>query len=99
MTSDPDNMGHNVVAPDYGLTVDGTNAWLPAAPITSSNLGCSSCHDPHGQVNGGTANGQLPISVSGSYGDVPVAGTIAGNYRLLGDYRLQAVSPPPPRSP
>jgi hypothetical protein len=46
-------------------------------------------------VNGGTANGQLPISVSGSYGGVPVAGTIAGNYRLLGDtgYGLASAAP------
>jgi hypothetical protein len=87
VTSDPDNMGHNVVATDFGLTVDGTNPTAPGstAGISSSSLGCDSCHDPHGQVQGGTANGQLPISVSGSYGAVPVAGTIAGNYRLLGD--------------
>jgi hypothetical protein len=85
VTSDPDNMGHNIIAADFGLTVDGTNSVSPGGAYPASNLGCSSCHDPHGQVNGGTANGMDPISVSGSYGDVPVAGTIAGNYRLLGD--------------
>ncbi|MBW1842803.1 MAG: cytochrome C [Deltaproteobacteria bacterium] len=82
VTSDPDNMGHNVIALDFGLTVDATNAAAPGGGYPSGILGCQSCHDPHGQVGtGGTA----PISVSGSYGDVPVAGTIAGNYRLLED--------------
>ena len=84
-TSLPDNMGHNVIAGDYGLLVDGTNAVSPGGAYPSSDLHCTSCHDPHGRVNGGTENGQLPISVSGSYGGVPVAGTIAGNYRLLAD--------------
>jgi hypothetical protein len=84
VTSDPDNMGHNVVALAFGLSADATNLQAPGGTFISSTLGCEDCHDPHGQVAGGTANGQLPISVSGSYGAVPVAGTIAGNYRLLG---------------
>jgi predicted CXXCH cytochrome family protein len=84
VTSDPDNMGHNVIAVDYFLAIDGTNGTAPGGTYSSALLGCSSCHDPHGQVNGGTANGQMPISVSGSYGAAPPAGTIAGNYRLLG---------------
>ena len=92
VTSDPDNMGHNVVALDYGLSVDGTNPSAPGGTYISSNLGCTSCHDPHGQVQGGTANGQLPISVSGSYGEVPPAGTIAGNYRLLGDDQYKNIA-------
>ena len=96
-TSDPDNMGHNVVAFDYGLTQDVTNTLAPGGTYPASSLGCSSCHDPHGQVNGGTANGMDPISVSGSYGGIPVAGTIAGNYRLLGDpgYKPYIVNPAP----
>jgi hypothetical protein len=84
-TSEPDNMGHNVIAVDFSLSIDGTNVQAPGGTYFSSNLGCTSCHDPHGQVQGGTANGQLPVSVSGSYGDIPDSGTIAGNYRLLGD--------------
>ena len=52
MTSDPDNMGHNVVATDFGLTVDGTNTTAPGGTYPASNLGCDSCHDPHGQVDG-----------------------------------------------
>jgi len=77
-------MGHNVIAIDFSLTADATNVQAPGGTYPSSLLGCASCHNPHGQVAGGTANGQDPISVSGSYGDVPPAGTIAGNYRLLG---------------
>jgi hypothetical protein len=96
VTSDPDNMGHNVVALDYGLTIDGTNTSAPGGTYISSNLGCTSCHDPHGQVQGGTAGGQLPISVSGSYGDIPPAGTIAGNYRLLGDDQYKNIAAPAP---
>jgi hypothetical protein len=84
VTSDPDNMGHNVVAGGFGLTADATNLQAPGGSFISSTLGCESCHDPHGQVAGGTGAGALPISVSGSYGAVPVSGTTAGNYRLLG---------------
>jgi len=95
VTSNPDNMGHNIVAIDFGLTEDGTNTTAPGGQYPASALGCSSCHDPHGRVNGGTAGGSLPISVSGSYGAAPHAGTIAGNYRLLGDtgYGMAADAP------
>jgi hypothetical protein len=95
VTSDPDNMGHNVIASDFGLTVDGTNTVAPGGSYQAADLACSSCHNPHGQASGGTAAGQLPISVSGSYGGVPAPGTIAGNYRLLGDvaYGLAAAAP------
>ena len=82
ITSDPDNMGHNIVATDFGLTVDATNTTAPGGTYAAADLGCASCHDPHGQVNGGAT---APISVSGSYGAEPPAGSIAGNYRLLGD--------------
>jgi hypothetical protein len=85
-TSDPDNMGHNVIALDFGLTIDATNPAAPGGGFPSGLLGCQSCHNPHGQVGAGTAGGDAPISVSGSYGDAPAAGTIAGNYRLLETY-------------
>ena len=95
VTSEPDNMGHNVIATDFGLAVDAANSTAPGGSYQASALGCDSCHNPHGQVDGGTAAGSLPISVSGSYGEVPVACTIAGNYRLLGDvaYGLAAAAP------
>ena len=83
-TSAAEEHGHNIVAADYGLIADSLAA-APGGAYLSLKLGCTSCHDAHGQVLGGTKAGQMPISVSGSYGAVPVAGTIRGNYRLLGD--------------
>ena len=81
---DHNNFGHNVVAADYGLAADANLTAAPGGTFPAADLGCTSCHDPHGEVSGATG----PISVSGSYGDDPAAeeaGSIAGNYRLLGD--------------
>lgn len=84
--AEPDNKGHNVIALDFGLTQDATLGAAPGGVYPANTLGCTSCHDPHGQVNGGTANGTAAISVSGSYGAAdPVDGSIHGNYRLLDD--------------
>jgi len=82
---DYNNLGHNVVAADFGISADENLTTAPGGSFLAANLGCSSCHDPHGQAQGGTSGGAAPISVSGSYGDVPPEGTIAGNYRLLYD--------------
>lgn len=81
-----DNHGHNIVAADFGFAADATNVTAPGGSMNANTLGCTSCHDPHGQVNGGTSNGTAAISVSGSYGAAdPIDGSIHGNYRLLGD--------------
>lgn len=89
-----DQAGHNIVAADFGYAVDGNNATAPGGTYASSLLGCTSCHDAHGQVNGGTKNGTAPISVSGSYGAAdPVDGSIHGNYRILGDAAYEAGDP------
>ncbi len=98
VTFDPDNKGHNVIAADFGLAVDGTNVTAPGGMMPSNTLSCTSCHDPHGQVDGGTSNGTAPISVSGSYLNKaqPAAGTIAGNYRLLGDDGFKLIAAPAP---
>lgn len=85
-----DNAGHNVVAVDFGLNQDGTLAAAPGGTYDASLLGCTSCHDAHGQVNDGTAGGSLPIGASGSYSAAAPAGTIKGNYRLLGDSMYEA---------
>jgi predicted CXXCH cytochrome family protein len=81
------NFGHNTVAADFGISADANVTTAPGGTYLAANLGCSSCHDPHGQADGGTLNGALPISVSGSYGDQPADPTTsqAGNYRLLFD--------------
>ena len=85
-TSDADNHGHNVVAADFTMAADATNTTAPGGSMAANTLGCTSCHDPHGQVAGGTAAGTAAISVSGSYGAAdPTDGSIHGNYRILGD--------------
>ncbi|AJF06388.1 hypothetical protein [Geoalkalibacter subterraneus] len=84
-TVDYNNLGHSVVAADFGMSADENLTTAPGGSFLAAELGCSSCHDPHGQAQGGTIGGAAPISVSGSYGEVPPEGTIAGNYRLLYD--------------
>ena len=43
--------GHSIVAPGYGLDQDPVLASAPGGNYSSSILGCSSCHDPHGNTN------------------------------------------------
>ena len=88
--------GHNVVAKDFDMAADTNFTNAPGGDYPSSALMCTSCHDPHGQVNGGTGRGQKPVSMSGSYGCSNVhSGTICGNYRLLGDthYKGNSLAP------
>lgn len=86
VTSHASSHGHSIIAADFGFVVDPNNPTAPGGTYDATLLGCTSCHDAHGQVNGGTAAGQLPISGSGSTTSAaPPAGTILGNYRLLGD--------------
>lgn len=88
VTFEGENTGHNVIALDYGLAVDSTNAQAPGGNYLSANLTCASCHDPHG--SGDTAGGGQPISGSGSYGGTPPADTVFGDYRLLDTSRAPA---------
>ena len=83
------NHGHNIVAFDYNLLADPVLNQAPGGSFPAARLGCTSCHDPHGGVDGGTRWGTLPVSGSGSYGEDPGMGTVNGNYRLLGDSRYQ----------
>lgn len=83
--SDGDSHGHNIIAQNFNLGIDLRLTQAPGGSYRSADLGCTSCHDPHGEVRGGTSKGRQPISVSGSYGELPAAETIRGNYRLLGD--------------
>ncbi|MCB2183883.1 MAG: hypothetical protein KQH63_17780 [Desulfobulbaceae bacterium] len=85
-----DNAGHNIVAADFSMNADPVNTQAPGGTYSATLLGCTSCHDAHGQVLDGTKGGSLPISVSGSYDDTVPTGTIAGNYRLLGDSMYEA---------
>jgi hypothetical protein len=83
-----DDHGHNIVAADYGFAADADpdNAQSPGGSYDAADLGCNSCHDPHGTSGGGTAADLAAISASGSYGDPePTDGSRLGNYRLLRD--------------
>ncbi len=99
--------GHNIVALDAAFVADGTNTTAPGGTFSSSQLGCTSCHDPHGRVRrgsdgtyrtaaalGGVAD---PIIGSGSYNTsvAPAVGQAVGVYRLLrglGDNTVSGVT-------
>ncbi|MEW6519921.1 MAG: cytochrome C [Thermodesulfobacteriota bacterium] len=92
-TSKGESHGHNIVAADFGFGPDSVNATAPGGTMPGNTLGCTSCHDPHGQVNGGTDSGAGAISVSGSYGAAaPADGSIRGNYRILGDAGFKLIT-------
>jgi cytochrome c553 len=46
-----DAAGHNIDAPSYGVSPDGTILTAPGGTFPSDKLGCTSCHDPHGNQN------------------------------------------------
>jgi len=82
--------GHNIVAADFGYSADSTNTTAPGGTFPSAQLGCQSCHDPHGQYRrlqgGAIAKTGAPIKASGSYnaaGNEPTATEAVGVYRLL----------------
>jgi len=43
--------GHNVISVAYGLDVDPDLPVAPGGSYPSADLGCTSCHDPHGNGN------------------------------------------------
>jgi hypothetical protein len=88
--------GHNIVAADTAFVADTDNVTAPGGTFASSQLGCESCHDPHGGArrlsdgsyvnpvyNPGSTN--AVIVGSGSYNNsaTPAAGQAVGVYRLL----------------
>ena len=79
--------GHNIIASDFNYMVDTDNTTSPGGTYPSSQLACSSCHDPHGKgrrLSDGTyATTGAPIIGSGSTGASPAAGEAVGLYRLL----------------
>jgi len=87
--------GHNIVAVDNGYVADGHNSTAPGGTFPAGQLGCQSCHDPHGQVRrrsdgtyargGVVGQAALPIVSSGSYSNSPEPGPgqAVGVYRLL----------------
>lgn len=53
--------GHSIVAPGAGLVAD--SRWLnsPGGNFPVADLGCTSCHDPHGSASFRMLNGAGPI--------------------------------------
>lgn len=43
--------GHSIVAPGAGLMEDSRWASAPGGSFSTASLGCTSCHDPHGNTN------------------------------------------------
>ncbi len=82
--------GHSIVARDQGLSVDTDFTTAPGGTFPSSQLGCNSCHNPHGKYrilgNGTVAKSGAPIIGSGSYNNSP-SPTSSPNY-AVGVYRL-----------
>jgi hypothetical protein len=82
--------GHNIVAVDNNFVASTLNTVAPGGTMPSSQLGCHSCHDPHGQYrrlsDGTIAKTGAPTIGSGSYNNsvTPAAGQAVGVYRLLG---------------
>ncbi len=86
-----ERFGHNVIAADFGYVADDVVTAAPGGTYPAANLGCQSCHDPHGRyrrfADGSQQTTGLPIFASGSYNSSinPTAGVSAvGVYRILG---------------
>ncbi len=87
--------GHSIIAPTMGYSQDPRIVTSPGGSFPAAQLGCQSCHNPHGTTRRisdgtymtpvvGTTTTYAPIISSGSYGAVPAAGEAVGAYRLLG---------------
>ena len=57
--------GHNVVSQLWGIPVDAENGAAPGGTYASANLGCISCHDPHGNDNFRMLRGRGSVDPSG----------------------------------
>lgn len=53
--------GHSIVAPGLGLAPDPDFPRAPGGTFPSSELGCTSCHDPHGNTNFRMLHGAGPV--------------------------------------
>ena len=92
LTSEGDRHGHNIVARDFLYEADRTFLEAPGglSIYYSSDLGCTSCHDPHGQYrrnfDGSISTTGRPIAGSGSFKSSPDPDVTVsvGAYRLLG---------------
>jgi predicted CXXCH cytochrome family protein len=53
--------GHSIVSMDYGTGPDSRWTNAPGGTFPSASLGCTSCHDPHGNGNFRMLNGTGPV--------------------------------------
>jgi len=89
ITEEGQTHGHNINAADYLYEADTENTAAPGGVFPAEQLGCESCHDPHGKYrrlsDGTFATTGAPIISSGSYHNSPDpgAGEAVGAYRLL----------------
>jgi predicted CXXCH cytochrome family protein len=56
-----DAAGHNLVAPGHALSADPRYTLAPGGTFPANQLGCTSCHDPHGNANFRMLNGEGPV--------------------------------------
>jgi len=61
-----DAAGHNLVAPGHGLRADPRHVVAPGGTFPASRLGCTSCHDPHGNASFRMLYGAGPV-MGGEY--------------------------------
>ncbi len=64
---DGHHAGHNVVSAYWGIPEDPENAVSPGGNYPSSELSCTSCHDPHGNQNFRFLWGNGITSAGGGY--------------------------------
>lgn len=78
-----DSHGHNVISPANGILADQTLLTAPGGDFDSDWLTCTSCHDPHGNMNFRILYGSAlgPIYVGGRYDFTSDAPLAAGNAR------------------
>ena len=56
-----DAAGHNLVAPGHALSADPRYSRAPGGSFPSSEMGCTSCHDPHGAAGFRMLHGAGPV--------------------------------------
>lgn len=78
-----DSHGHNIVAPGAGIAIDATLTTAPGGTFQSQYLGCTSCHDPHGNQNFRIlyGNGDGPKYDGGRFSFSAAAPVAKGNSR------------------
>ncbi len=87
--------GHNIIANDYGLTVDPNNPTSPGGNFPSNQLSCVSCHDAHGRyrrlADGSIVTSGATVLGSGSYNtSIGNNGTVIPQGQAVGTYRILA---------